>query len=95
MVSQKSEERKPTVVVNRNDDVPFDVYIGRPGPWGNPYHIGKDGTREDVIAKYRAYAESNPWIVEHVSVLRGKVLACWCKPQACHGDVLAEMADKA
>ena len=32
--------------------VPNSVYIGRPSPWGNPYAIGRDGTRDDVIAKY-------------------------------------------
>lgn len=31
---------------------PYDVYIGRPSKWGNPFVIGKDGTREEVIAKY-------------------------------------------
>ena len=30
----------------------YDVYIGRPSKWGNPYVIGPDGTREQVIAKY-------------------------------------------
>ena len=30
------------------------VYIGRPSKWGNPFVIGRDGARADVIAKYRA-----------------------------------------
>jgi len=25
--------------------------------------------------------------------LRGKILGCHCKPKACHGDILAEIAD--
>jgi len=29
-----------------------DVYIGRPGKWGNPFQIGRDGTREQVITRY-------------------------------------------
>jgi hypothetical protein len=33
---------------------PYDVYIGRPSKWGNPFQIGRDGTRDEVIAKYRA-----------------------------------------
>jgi hypothetical protein len=36
------------------------VYIGRPSKWGNPFVIGKDGTRDDVVAKYRAYLLRTP-----------------------------------
>ena len=32
-----------------------DVFIGRPSKWGNPFIIGKDGDREEVIALYRKY----------------------------------------
>lgn len=72
----------------------FDVYIGRPSSWGNPFVIGKDGTRADVIAKYRAWLEARPELVARAKAeLRGKVLACWCSPAACHGDVLAEVAN--
>jgi hypothetical protein len=28
-----------------------------------------------------------------VPALRGKTLACWCVPELCHGDILAELAD--
>jgi hypothetical protein len=31
------------------------VYVGRPGKWGNPFVIGRDGSRDEVIAKYRAW----------------------------------------
>ena len=70
----------------------YDVYIGRPSPYGNPFVIGKDGTRAEVIAKYRTWAENNLGI-GHLQSLKGKVLGCWCAPEACHGDVLVEMAD--
>ena len=74
---------------------PFDVYIGRPSKWGNPFRIGKDGSREDVIEKYRHWILANPSLMAHLrSELKGKTLGCWCKPNACHGDVLAELADK-
>lgn len=75
----------------------FDVYIGRRtrefagSIWGNPFVIGPDGTREEVIAKYREYILSKPELLEQLESLRGKTLACWCKPQACHGDVLVEL----
>lgn len=72
---------------------PYDVYIGRPGPWGNPYVIGKDGTREEVITKY----EKSLTISKKERIkreLKGKVLGCWCHPHACHGDVLARIANR-
>jgi Domain of unknown function (DUF4326) len=74
---------------------PFDVYIGRPSKWGNPFKIGKDGSREEVIQKYRDWVLTNPVLITRVSTeLKGKKLGCWCKPNTCHGDVLAELADK-
>jgi len=71
----------------------YDVYIGRPSIWGNPFQIGRDGTRQEVIAKYRKYITSNPTLLAQLESLRGKTLACWCKPQACHGDVLIELLE--
>jgi hypothetical protein len=74
---------------------PFDVYIGRPSKWANPFKIGKDGSREEVIQKYRHWILANAVLVAQVSTeLRGKKLGCSCKPNACHGDILAELADK-
>ena len=73
----------------------FDVYIGRPSKWGNPFKIGKDGSREDVIQKYRQWILAKPQLMAQLSTeLKGKTLGCWCKPSACHGDVLAELADE-
>lgn len=72
----------------------YDVYIGRPGMWGNPFILGRDGNREEVIAKYREWLLSDPVMVALVRrQLRGKRLGCWCAPKPCHGDVLAEIAD--
>jgi hypothetical protein len=71
----------------------FDVYIGRPSKWGNPFVIGRDGDRAEVIAKYRAWAVAQGIDKAARSELRGKVLACWCSPMPCHGDVLAEWAN--
>ncbi len=72
---------------------PYDVYIGRGSKWGNPFKIGIDGTREDVIAKYCDYIAARPDLLNAVGELKGKILGCWCKPLACHGDVLAELAE--
>lgn len=41
-----------TTVVNRHK-ASYDVYVGRGTKWGNPFEIGKDGTRLEVIEKYR------------------------------------------
>lgn len=72
-----------------------DVYIGRPGPWGNPFTIGRDGTREDVIRKYDEWIHTQPVLMERArKELKGKVLGCWCAPQACHGDVLVKISNE-
>lgn len=73
---------------------PFDIYIGRPSRWGNPFVIGEDGTREEVIALYREYVLMRADLIRALPELKDKVLGCWCHPQSCHGDVLAELADK-
>jgi hypothetical protein len=79
----------------------FDVYIGRGSKWGNPFVIGPDGNREQVIEKYRQYLlynekfgkdiPDNKELLAALPELRGKVLGCWCRPKACHGDVLIEL----
>jgi hypothetical protein len=72
---------------------PYDIYIGRPSEWGNKFVIGKDGTREEVITKYEEWIKTQPELLAKLPELRGKVLGCWCAPQACHGDVLARLAN--
>lgn len=80
---------------------PCDIYIGRPmrgrpgTGWGNPFRIGRDGTREDVIARYREWIQTRPDLRARLEELRGKRLGCWCAPFACHGDVLVELLDGA
>jgi hypothetical protein len=70
------------------------VYIGRGSKWGNPFVIGKDGTREEVIDKYRVWIMSQPPLLNEIQELKGKVLGCFCKPKACHGDVIVELLEK-
>ena len=69
------------------------VYIGRPSKWGNPFVIGRDGTRGQVIAKFRDYLLRNERLMADLRELRGKDLVCWCAPCACHGDVLVALAN--
>ena len=73
---------------------PYDIYLGRPSKWGNPFTIGKDGTREEVVDKYREWIKTQPQLLAALPELDGKTLGCWCAPKACHGDVLAELVEK-
>jgi len=74
---------------------PYDVYIGRPGPFGNPFTIGRDGTREEVVEKYAEWVLTQPELLAKIKVeLNGKILGCWCAPELCHGDILMELANE-
>lgn len=77
----------------------YDVYIGRPSKWGNPFtHLSDRKTRaafivqsrEEAIERYKEYLFSSG-LIKDIEELRGKVLGCWCRPKACHGDVLARL----
>ena len=71
----------------------YDVYIGRPSQWGNPFEIGKDGTRSEVIKKYKNYAREK-FSKSELLELDGKILGCYCRPKKCHGDALIELIDE-
>ncbi len=67
------------------------VYIGRGSVFGNPFVLGVDGNREQVIEKYRAWfleKVGDPAFRREVWKLEGEKLMCFCSPLACHGDVL-------
>ncbi len=72
---------------------PDSVFVGRPSKWGNPFKIGPDGTRDEVIAKYRDYLLDRPDLIAQRNELRGKNLICFCAPLACHADVLLKLAN--
>lgn len=69
----------------------YDVYIGRPSKWGNPFVLGKDGNRKEVVRKYKEWIVQQPNLMSSLCELEGKTLGCWCSPKACHGDVLIEL----
>ena len=79
-----------TTVVNKNSSA-FDVYIGRPSLYGNPFAIGPDGTRKQVLQKFQQYFDDrmarDTAYRKAVLDLKGKRLGCFCKPRACHGDI--------
>jgi len=70
---------------------PYDVYIGRPSKWGNPFVIGEDGSRMVVLKKYLEWIVQQPQLLAQLGELKGKVLGCWCHPDPCHGDILVEL----
>lgn len=92
------------VLVNIKYDKNYDIYIGRPGIWGNPYSH-KDGTLakykvatvNEAVEKYREYLLSNEYLMSQLHTLKGKVLGCWCLPRKpkiveyyCHGQIIIE-----
>lgn len=80
----------------RRDSCKQAVYVGRGTPFGNPFVVGRDGSREQVVGKYLvwllAQLSRNPVLRERVRGLRGKQLACWCAPALCHAEILREAA---
>jgi hypothetical protein len=73
----------------------YDIYIGRPSKWSNPFKIGKDGDRGTVIQKYLDWVLTQPDLLSTIEELKGKTLACWCAPQKCHGHVLVQLLNEA
>ena len=88
---------KLTTVVNLFDEN-YDTYIGRKGfgmtgEFGNPYRLNKDGTRLDILMKFRKYftkrMNNDQEFKKKIMALRGNTLGCFCKPRDCHGDIIA------
>ncbi len=86
----------PRVLNKRTDKIPPDaVLIDRSTKWGNPFKIGPDGSRDEVVRKYKFWLLSQPELVEEVKrELAGKNLVCWCVPKYCHGIVLFRIANE-
>lgn len=82
-----------TVLVVHCKRDPYDVYIGRPSKWGNPFPLEAEDDREECLASYRLWLLNQPDLLAALPELRGKVLGCWCAPRLCHGQVLAELAN--
>jgi hypothetical protein len=84
-----------TTVVNLHH-TSCDVVVARPSIFGNPFVRGRDGSRDEVIAKYREWFTrrlQDPGFYAAVLELRGKRLGCYCSPNLCHGSVIAEYLD--
>lgn len=87
----------PTTVVHIKNS--FDIYIGRPNKkypnsiWGNPFIIGRDGDRKEVISKYEEWIVHQDHLIKNLHLLKNKILGCYCKPLECHGDVLCQLSN--
>lgn len=77
----------------------YDVYLGRamPGragsPYGNPFKVGRDGSLTEVLSKYKSWLESQPELMTGLAQYKGLRLGCWCKPKACHVDIIVELIE--
>lgn len=89
----------PVVLNKRNYNghiPPGSIFIGRPSKYGNPFMMGRDGDRDDVVNKHMF------WLVEGKGRrllkdiqrdLGGHDLVCFCAPLACHGNFLLSLAN--
>jgi hypothetical protein len=89
-------------VVNlRHEEIGNAVYVGRANPqrglaesaFANPYRVDVDGTRAEVIEKYRSWLLGRQELLLRLHELRGRRLACSCSPEPCHAEVLVELVD--
>jgi hypothetical protein len=80
----------------------YDVYIGRPSKWGNPFShkVGttakfKVDTRDKAVEAYRGWITKGDGkhLLKDLHELENKILGCWCKPKRCHGDILKELVE--
>jgi hypothetical protein len=94
---------KRPFVVNAKTTTVYDVYVGRPSKWGNPFKLKADTFEEraKVLRLYEQWllglvltTQKPPKIADIKRELRGKVLACYCAPKPCHAEVLARIANE-
>lgn len=99
---------KPTTVVNlkgHRDDPDYARRVRGPRhaprrlaprrlPLASPFRPGPDGTRQEVLEKYRTHLLSRPDLLALLPALHGHRLGCWCAPERCHAEVIAELADE-
>lgn len=90
-------------VININSNEPFDIYVGRPSRFGNPFthhqHLGGNliivDTREEAIIRYEEWIYSQPELIGAAKQeLKNKILACHCVPLECHANILLKIANE-
>jgi hypothetical protein len=84
---------------------PNTVKVSRPTKWGNPFRVTEERTQSECVMAFSLWfrnesthagmADQRQWVLDHLHELRGKNLACWCRPGTpCHADVLLKMANE-
>jgi len=89
--------KSSTTIVNIKHTNVYDFYCGRGSPFGNPYIIGRDGTRNEVCDKFIPYFNKrlkDPYFRAQVMELKGKRLACFCVPLRCHLETIVDYINK-
>lgn len=72
------------------------VYVGRPTVFGNPFRVTETFSRGNAVIAYRDWIHKPEQAGLRARIreeLRGKDLVCWCAPNACHADVILEIAN--
>jgi hypothetical protein len=91
--TEKEIKRWKHLVVHKSRN-PYDVYVGRPTKWGNPFHMNREEDRDYVCNKFDIYISNCEELTRELPELKGKVLACWCAPKRCHAYTLAALANR-
>ena len=83
----------------------YDLYVGRGSDWGNPFKIGRDGDRREVLEKYKGYLlrGEGRHLLARIGELEGLTLGCFCAPRGgltaddethCHGQLLLHLVTR-
>jgi hypothetical protein len=92
-----------TKLINIKSGEPYDVFIGRPSKFGNPFtHLQYNTTapyivdsREEAVRLYEEWIRAKPELMAAAKKeLTGKILSCYCHPLLCHGDILIKICDE-
>lgn len=84
----------PKVLNRKIHGIPAGAFYGGRGSiWGNPFVLGRDGDRREVIAKHEAWLRRQHHILRRLGDIRGLDGVCFCAPQACHLDLVVRLAN--
>ncbi len=78
------------------------IFVARPSALGNPFKIGRDGDRDECIAKYATWLDTQ--LADPATAAARKfaglqkalakygtlTLVCWCAPERCHAEVIGD-----
>lgn len=93
------KKRKLCIVVNLRKTSEYDVYVGRAGHgqdgyFGSPFLLEPCEERGSTLLRYKKYFDerikNDEEFKRRIMKLAGKRIACFCKPNACHADIIAQ-----